>query len=186
MDLQAGALGIHEQPEYNIGVTLDEMLRHGELAARYDVPLCLHLRYSEDLEPGTQEQAVAEAVSVARRTGCAVHVEHINSTGGTGRMAEAIAQIEAGRAEGLALTACTYPYTYWATNAGTTRFNNFQEKYDISYEDLQVAGETDRLDEAGWRRARDDNALTAAATLSHRYITAVSYTHLTLPTNREV
>ena len=111
VDLRAGALGIHEQPEYNIGVTLDEMLRHGDLAARYGVPLCLHLRYSEDLEPGTQEQAVAEAVSVARRTGCAVHVEHINSTGGTGRMAEAIAQMEAGRAEGLALTACTYPYT---------------------------------------------------------------------------
>ena len=103
-----------------------------------------------------------EAVSVARRTGCAVHVEHINSTGGTGRMAEAIAQMEAGRAEGLALTACTYPYTYWATYARSTRFNDFQEKYDISYEDLQVAGETNRLDEAGWRRAHDDNKLTAA------------------------
>ena len=166
VDLRAGALGIHEQPEYNIGVTLDEMLRHGDLAARYGVPLCLHLRYSEDLEPGTQEQAVAEAITVARRTGCAVHVEHINSTGGSGRMAEAIAQMEAGRAEGLALTACTYPYTYWATYARSARFNDFQEKYDISYEDLQVAGETNRLDEAGWRRAHDDNKLTAAFAMS--------------------
>ena len=81
-------------------------------------------------------------------------------------MAEAIAQMEAGRAEGLALTACTYPYTYWATYAGSARFNDFQEKYDISYEDLQVAGETNRLDEAGWRRAHDDNKLTAAFAMS--------------------
>jgi N-acyl-D-aspartate/D-glutamate deacylase len=166
VDLRAGALGIHQQPEYNIGVTLDEMLRHGELAATHGVPLCLHLRYSENLTPGTQEEAVAEAISVARRTGCGVHVEHINSTGGTGRMGEAVAQIEAARSEGLAITACTYPYRFWATNAGTARFRDFQQKYGISYGDLQVAGTPNRLDEAGWRKAKADNRLTAAFAMS--------------------
>ncbi|MEE2957854.1 MAG: amidohydrolase family protein [Actinomycetota bacterium] len=165
-DLRAGALGIHQQPEYTVGVTLDEMLHHGELASRYGVPLCLHLRHSENLEPGTQEEAVAEAVTVARRTGCAVHVEHINSTGGTGRMSDAVAQIEAARADGLAVTACTYPYTYWATYAGSARFDQFREKYGITVADLQVAGTTGRLDEAGWQRARAENRLTAAFAMS--------------------
>ncbi len=165
-DIRAGALGIHEQPEYVPGVTLDEMLRHGELAASHDVPLCLHLRYSENLEPGTQEQAIAEAVTVARRTGCAVHVEHLNSTGGTGRMADAIAQMETARAEGLALTACTYPYTFWATYANSARFEDFREKYGITVADLQIAATAERLDEAGWQRARDANALTAAFAMS--------------------
>lgn len=166
VDLRAGALGIHEQPEYNIGVTLDEMLRHGELAASHGVPLCLHLRYSENLAPGTQEEAVAEAIVVARRTGCAVHVEHINSTGGTGRMREALAQLEAARSEGLAITACTYPYRFWATYAGSARFRDFRQKYGISYGDLQVAGTSARLDEAGWRKAKADNRLTAAFAMS--------------------
>ena len=165
-DIRAGALGIHEQPEYVPGVTLDEMLRHGGLAASRGVPLCLHLRYSENLEPGTQEEAIAEAVTVARRTGCAVHIEHLNSTGGTGRMTEAIAQIETARAEGLALTACMYPYTFWATYANSARFENFREKYGITVADLQIAGTAERLDEAGWQRARDVNALTAAFAMS--------------------
>jgi dihydroorotase len=166
VDLRAGALGIHQQPEYNIGVTLNEMLRHGELAATHGVPLCLHLRYSENLAPGTQEEAVAEAIAVASRTGCAVHVEHINSTGGTGRMREALAQLEVARSDGLAITACTYPYTFWAAYARSARFRDFQQKYDISYGDLQVAGTSRRLDEAGWQKAKVANSLTAAFAMS--------------------
>ena len=166
VDLRAGALGIHQQPEYTIGLTRDEMLRHGDLAAAHGVPLCLHLRYSEDLAPGTQEEAVAEAIAVASRTGCAVHIEHINSTGGTGRMGEAIAQIDAARSEGLAITACTYPYTFWVTRAGTARYNDFQEKYGISYGDLQVPGTSERLDAAGWQQARADNKHVAAFAMS--------------------
>ena len=166
VDLRTGALGIHQQPEYTIGLTRDEMLRHGDLAAAHGVPLCLHLRYSENLAPGTQEEAVAEAIAVASRTGCAVHIEHINSTGGTGRMGEAIAQIDAARSEGLAITACTYPYTFWVTRAGTARYNDFQEKFGISYGDLQVAGTSERLDAAGWQQARADNKHVAAFAMS--------------------
>ena len=166
VDLRAGALGIHQQPEYTIGLTRDEMLRHGDLAAAHGVPLCLHLRYSENLAPGTQEEAVAEAIAVASRTGCAVHIEHINSTGGTGRMGEAIAQIDAARSEGLAITACTYPYTFWVTRAGTARYNDFQEKFGISYGDLQIAGTSERLDASGWRQARADNKHVAAFAMS--------------------
>ena len=170
-DLETGAIGIHQQPEYTVDLETSELITHGELAARYSVPLCLHVRYSEDHLPGTQQDALDEAIEVARRTGCAIHLEHLNSTGGTGRMRETIDQLEAARGEGLTITACVYPYTSWATYAASARFDNFQEKYGLSYGDLQVAGTSERLTEAGFRAARDDNRLTAAFAMSEEDIT---------------
>ncbi len=165
-DVLAGALGIHEQPEYTVDVSFDEMLRHGEVAARYSVPLCLHVRYSENLTPGTQEEALDEAIRVATQTGCRLHIEHINSTGGTGRMAEAIAQLEAARSSGILISACTYPYTFWATSAATARYDNFREKYGISWGDLQIAGTNERLTEETFNAARREYKLTAAFAMS--------------------
>lgn len=165
-DVLAGALGIHEQPEYTVDVSFEEMRRHGEVAARYSVPLCLHVRYSENLTPGTQEEALDEAIRVATQTGCRLHIEHINSTGGTGRMVEAIAQLDAARSSGISITACTYPYTFWATNAATARYNNFREKYGISWEDLQIAGTNERLTEETFQAARREHKLTAAFAMS--------------------
>ena len=106
-DIQLGALGIHQQPEYTIGVTEEEMMAHGLIAAKYGIPLCLHLRSGETSDPSKQDDAVAEAIAVAEETGCRVHIEHLNSTGGTGRMEEAIEQINDARSSGLLITACT-------------------------------------------------------------------------------
>jgi ornithine carbamoyltransferase len=89
-DVAAGALGIHEQPEYTLGLAFEELLAHGEVAARYDVPLCLHLRHSRPDPPSLQAEGVDEAIRVARETGCRIHIEHLNSTGGTGRMVDAV------------------------------------------------------------------------------------------------
>ncbi|MED5277067.1 MAG: hypothetical protein VX476_04035, partial [Actinomycetota bacterium] len=44
-DLQVGAIGIHQQPEYTVDLKKSEIIDHGHLAAKYDVPLCLHLRH---------------------------------------------------------------------------------------------------------------------------------------------
>jgi N-acyl-D-aspartate/D-glutamate deacylase len=171
VDVLAGAVGIHEQPEYVIGVTFEEMLAHGRVAARLGVPLCLHLRHSRIDPPSIQEEGIDEAVRVARETGCRIHIEHINSAGGTGRMVEAITQVDAARAEGLSITACVYPYTFWATYAASARFDDFQAKYGIGYGDLQVANTPNRLTEATFRKARSDNLLTAAFAMSEEDIT---------------
>jgi N-acyl-D-aspartate/D-glutamate deacylase len=150
------------QPEYTPGATPAEVLAHGHLAAQYDVPLCLHARFSDNVEPGLQADAMTEVVNVARETGAWVHVEHINSTGGTGRMADALATLEAGRDEGLRISACIYPYTFWATYLRSARYNDWQAKYGISYSDLQIAGTADRLTEQTYQQAFEDNRLTAA------------------------
>ncbi len=165
-DLEAGLIGIHMQPEYTPGATSAEVLANARLAAELGVPLCVHARYSDNLPPGTQAEAMTEVVRVAEQTGVWMHVEHINSTGGTGRMAEALGTLEDARSQGHKITACVYPYQFWATYLASPRYDNWQEKYGISYGDLQIAGTSERLNESTYGPARSENKLTAAFTMS--------------------
>jgi N-acyl-D-aspartate/D-glutamate deacylase len=161
-EVRNGYMALHAQPEYAPGVSQLELLDVGRIAAKLDVPLCVHARYSDNLAPGLQSEATAELVTVARETGAHVHVEHLNSTGGTGRMAEALEEIQSARDEGLRITACMYPYEFWATTLKSARFRDWQEKFGLTYQDLQVAGTSERLTEATFRQAYDQNLLTAA------------------------
>jgi len=160
--INGGYLGIHSQPEYTPGVSPDELTLMGQIAAELGVPLCVHARFSDNQAPGIQAEAMAELIDVARNTGCHVHVEHLNSTGGTGRMSEALAEMQAAIDEGLRMTACMYPYDFWATYLKSARFDDWQNKYGISYDKLQVAGTNERLTAETYEQARDANALTAA------------------------
>ncbi len=161
-DLGNGFIGLHMQPEYTPGTSEDALLAHAEVAAEHGVPLCVHARYSDNLPPGTNLQAISELVAAARETGAHIHVEHINSTGGTGVMAEALGRIDAAIGEGLSMTACIYPYEFWATYLKSARYQDWQEKYGIGYGDLQVAGTSQRLTEQTFADAYAANALTAA------------------------
>lgn len=165
-DIEAGLIGIHMQPEYAPGATENEVIAHATLAQELGVPLCVHARYSDDFEPGTQAEAMSEVVRVAEATGARMHVEHINSTGGTGRMSEAIATLEGGRNQGLDISACIYPYRFWATYLRSPRYENWQDKYGISYDQLQVAGTAERLNATTYADAFEKNLLTAAFTMS--------------------
>ena len=165
-DLRNGFIGLHMQPEYTPGTSADALLAHAAVAAEHGVPLCVHARYSDNLPPGTNLQAISELVSAARETGAHVHVEHINSTGGTGVMAEALGRIGDAIGEGLSMTACTYPYTFWATYLKSARYQDWQEKYGIGYGDLQVAGTSERLTEQTFADAYAANSLTAAFAMS--------------------
>ena len=165
-DLRNGFIGLHMQPEYTPGTSADALLAHAVVAAEDSVPLCVHARYSDNLPPGTNLQAISELVNAARETGAHVHVEHINSTGGTGVMAEALGRISDAIGEGLPMTACAYPYEFWATYLKSARYQDWQEKYGIGYGDLQVAGTSERLTEQTFADAYANNALTAAFAMS--------------------
>ena len=165
-DLSNGFIGLHMQPEYTPGTTADDLLAHAAVAAENGVPLCVHARYSDNLPPGTNLQAISELVGAARETGAHIHVEHINSTGGTGVMAEALGRISDAIGEGLSMTACVYPYEFWATYLKSARYQDWQEKYGIGYGDLQVAGTAEPLTEQTFADAYAANALTAAYAMS--------------------
>lgn len=161
--MAAGALGVSFSLEYTPGATYEEIRPLCAVAARYKAPCFMHLRYSDPDPPGTNREAVAEALRLARDTGASVHIHHITSTGGTFTMDETAAQIEAARADGLDVTACVYPYTYWATYLSSARFDpGWRRRFRIDYGDLQISGSGERLDEDSFRRYRRSDKLAVA------------------------
>ena len=100
---------------------------------------------------------------MARETGAGVHVDHITSTGGTFTMDETIGTLDAARSEGLDVTACMYPYDFWATYAASPRFGpGWEERYRISYADLEVPGTDEEVSAETWPRLQAENRLVAA------------------------
>jgi len=155
-----GALGISMSPEYAPGIQGAEILAMSELAARLDVVTYYHLRYSN---PERSLYGIREVIDIARQTGAPVHIMHINSTGATHVAEEAFAIIEAARAEGIDVTACVYPYTAWATYAGSARFaGNWQERFGLTYSDLQFPNTVGGLTQAQFQYARSNNRLVIA------------------------
>jgi dihydroorotase len=154
--IKEGALGIGMSLEYHPGTSKDEVEAMALVAARFNVPVFFHARYSDMEPPGTNIAALDEIISVARKTGAAVHVDHINSTGGTFSMDRSIAMIEKARSEeGLDITACVYPYPFWATYLSSARFDpGWQKRFRITYEDLQISGTKERLDRESFDKNR--------------------------------
>jgi N-acyl-D-aspartate/D-glutamate deacylase len=153
--LKNGALGISFSLEYCPGISPDEILPLMRLAKQYNVPVFFHARYSDMEEPGTNIDALAELIGYARVTGASIHIDHLNSTGGTFSMKRSLSMIDSARAEGLDISACTYPYTYWGTYLNSARFDKgWQQRFHISYQNLQLAGSTERLTKESFEKYR--------------------------------
>jgi len=162
-DLNNGYLAVDFEPEYSPGVAFNEIKALAEVAVAHDVPCTFHGRYSDDVAPGTNAETLAEILRVADETGARVHVEHIISTGGTFTMKQSLATLEEARAAGVEVTACTYPYDYWATYLASARFNSgWQERFHIDYDDLVIVGTGERLTASTFATYQLDNPLTAA------------------------
>lgn len=144
--LQNGCLGISISLEYIPGISAAECLALMKLAQKYNVPVFYHLRYSDMEAPGTNFDGINEVIEYAKATGAAVHIDHINSTGGTFSMKESLKLVDQAREQGLDFSACIYPYNYWGTYLNSARFDpGWQTRFHIDYQDLQLAGSTERL-----------------------------------------
>ena len=161
--LESGFIGIEFAPEYAPGISYEEIVAVSEVAAEYNVPVFFHGRYSDPDPPGTNEETMNEIIQTGRDTGAAVHVLHINSTGGTFTMEDSLAQLEAARAEGIEITADEYPYDFWATTLGSERFApGWQERFRIDYDDLVIPGTGERLTEETFAIHQANNDIAAA------------------------
>jgi len=160
--MQDGALGVAMSPEYTPGASTDEVLAMARVAAQYHAPLFVHARYSDTIPPGTDAEGIHEILEAARRTGAAVHVDHITSAA-TFDMAAALDSLTEARSAGVVVTACVYPYDYWATKLSQARFDaGWQQRFGISYGDLQIAGTTERLTAESFGRYRARGKLAVA------------------------
>src|ERR1044071_6114399 len=157
-NLHEGALGVSHSLEYQ-PAPFEELVEYAKLARAYDRPFFLHLRYSS---AERELDGVDEAIRLARVSGARVHLAHLHSTGGTFRMEQALSRIQAGIAEGLELTCCIYPYSYWATYLASLRFAaGWQQRYGLTYSDLRVVGSNERLTAESFARYRKTRVLVA-------------------------
>lgn len=157
--LDAGALGVSHSIEYQ-PTPYSELLAYARLAARYDRPLFLHLRYSS----AEQElDGVDEAIRLARDTGARVHIDHLHSTGGMYHMEAALERIDTARRNGLEITTDVYPYSYWATYLHSERFApGWRERYGLDYNDLTVVGTGEKLTQSSFEKYRAQKGVLVA------------------------
>jgi N-acyl-D-aspartate/D-glutamate deacylase len=161
--LNNGVLGISFSLEYVPGVNDKEILPMMKLAHKYNVPVYFHARYSDMEEPGTNIDAINELLGYARTSGAAVHIDHINSTGGTFSMMQSLKMVSDAIAEGLDITSCIYPYDYWGTYLNSARFDaGWQERFRITYKDLQIAGTKERLTAESFKKYQKEGKLAVA------------------------
>ena len=162
-NLRNGFAGISFSPEYSPGTSTEELMRLSATAVEFGHVVFFHVRFSDPDPPGTSDEAITEVLEVARRTGASVHIEHLSSTGATFRMAQVLDRLDEARAAGIDVTACVYPYDFWGTFLASPRFaTGWQQRYGLTYADLQVAGTEQRLTEATYDQAQRENKLVAA------------------------
>ena len=93
---------------------LDELAALAGVVARNDALLAVHLRdYA-----GHLDDAVAEALAVAERSGCRLQISHLTATGrrNWGSVRRALAAIDAAAEAGVDVAADCYPYLAGSTN----------------------------------------------------------------------
>jgi len=157
-NLDEGALGVSHSLEYQ-PTPYEEVLEYARLAKKYNRPLFLHLRYSSTEK---ELEGVDEAIRWARDSGAHVHIDHLHSTGGTFHMEEALEKMRAGIAQGLSLSTCVYPYSYWATYLYSRRFDaGWQQRYGLTFNDLRLVGTGERLTAESFARYRRTVRLVA-------------------------
>lgn len=158
--LGAGFAGVAFSPEYSPATSAVEIEALATVAGEFGHVAFFHTRSSD---PATSLSGVIEALDLGRRTGIGVHISHFHSTGATNHMVDTIAAIEAARADGVDATACVYPYDFWATTLQSFRFvGDWQGRYGLTYEDLQIAGTGTTLTADTYNAAFSDNRLVAA------------------------
>ena len=157
-NLNEGALAVSHSIEYQ-PTPYSEVLEYAKLAKKYDRPFFLHLRYSSSEQ---ELEGVDEAIKIARESGARVHIDHLHSTGGTFHMKSALDKIRTAIQQGLQITTCVYPYSYWATYLSSTRFNEgWRERYNLDYNDLQLVGSVERLTATTFAKYRKMSKLVA-------------------------
>lgn len=112
-DLEAGALGLSTGLEYDPGLysTTAEVIELAQLTAEHGGRYISHMR-SEDQR---LFEAIDETIEIGRAAGLPVQISHMKLAmkGLWGRTPEALAKLDAARAEGIEITADVYPYEYW-------------------------------------------------------------------------
>ena len=131
--LEAGCFGISYGIRYYPGMTQRELLETAQLCQREDLLVCAHVRD----DAAYVIESIDEFLEVGQAYGLRMQVSHLGSMAGYGQMAEALAQLDEARGQGLDVMADCYPYSAFSTQIGETTYDpGFLERYQCNYSDI--------------------------------------------------
>jgi N-acyl-D-aspartate/D-glutamate deacylase len=157
--LKQGALAVGMGINYTERASREEILEIFRVAAKYNVPVHVHLRNAGILEPNNGIAGLEEVIAAAAATGAPLHVVHITSMG-LKLTPQMIEIVKGAQARGLDVTTECYPYTAGSTGIESAIFDSgWQERQGITYKDLQWAKTGERLTEETFSKYRKEGGI---------------------------
>jgi hypothetical protein len=137
---------------YTPGASRFEVIETFRLAAERRMPVFTHTRSTGRTDPGSSVDSISEVIAAAAVTGAALHIVHMNSTGGRDAP-ECLHMVEGARARGLDVTTEAYPYIAGMTAVNSAIFNpGWREKLGADYKDLMLVETGERLTRESFER----------------------------------
>ena len=143
--MKQGALAEGMGINYTPGATRWEIVEMFRVAAKFNAPVHVHVRYYGVLEPETGLNALEEVIAASASTGAPLQIVHITSIG-LSSTPELLAMVEGAQKRGLDVTTEAYPYTAASTSLESAIFDpGWQERMGITFKDIQWAATGERL-----------------------------------------
>lgn len=161
--IQEGAVGIGFGVQYVPGAHGDEILELFRVASEMGVPAHLHTRYLGPVPPGNDVMGVQEVIADAAATGASAQLVHMPAMAGHSErsMRTVLRLIEGAQEHGVDVTADAYPWRAGSTGLESAVFDpGWQERMQVSYEDIVVLSNGERLTEKTFREYRNDGEPT--------------------------
>jgi len=149
--LKQGGIGVGLALDYiSEGVDSDELRMIFDVAAANDSMVFLHIRRGINGDP----TGLYEALELAKDTRASLHICHLQHNA-MKNTALFLAEITKARREGLDITTEVLPYNAGSATISAAVFNrNWQEIFDISYEDVEWAATGERFAKETWEDRR--------------------------------
>ena len=162
-DLANGGLGIGMLLDYmSESVDAAELRAVFEVAAEADAPVIVHIRRGVAGDPF----GLDEVIGLARETGAAVHVCHLQASA-MGGIEVFLGKIRAAQQAGVRITTESFPYNAGSTAISAAVFSrNWREVFAIGYGDVEWVATGERLTEKTWHEYREKQP---GGTVIHHY-----------------
>lgn len=156
-ELEGGTLGLSFGVRYVPGLDDIEIAKLSSIVSDKNKLLAAHVR--DDAKQVIP--SILELSSISDKIGAKLQVSHIGSMAAYGQMEGALALLDELFASGIDIGVDCYPYSAFATLAGSTTFDDgFLERYACGYEALQATQGTYRgksLDEKSFSELRQNH-----------------------------
>jgi N-acyl-D-aspartate/D-glutamate deacylase len=165
-ELKAGGLGIGMPHQYYPGVSYDEIFRLFQFASDQDVPIYTHVR---EMGIAPMQEVIANAAA----TGASLHIVHMNSSSLWDYQTN-LELILGAQERGVDVTTEAYPYTAASTGIKSAIFDEgWQDRLQISYEDLQWQDSGERLTEETFNSYREEGGILIIHMMKPEWISAM-------------